>query len=342
MAFLVANSFFGLAKETLYGLPPVSGAVYIPVTTPQVTPQQKFLRDEALRGSASLLYDEVQGVRNDEYEAKFYLFPDTFAHLLVGIIGTDTVTGSSAPYTHGIKLINSPSTGSQPASYSLLDFDGANYFLMTGGVASSMKITAGAETAAEGDVKFITNPYTSSTSAPAPFTSLAISTEHMVPGWDCSVTVGGTTGPGGTGGTTLTYITNIEVTLDRKTQPIFTNGQQAPLRNFAGPLDVTGKFTAVVNSNADVWSTGTSAQALTRSPQVLTLNFIDPNDLSSSTPQSINLGMSQVQFMNVKRTRGKEYTEIEVEFNAQGNASDASTGYAPAQAWVVNSASAAY
>lgn len=338
MAFLSANSYMGLVVEATRGTLPVGGTpVYIPVTSPQVTPMQTFLRDEAFRGSPTVVYDQVQGVRHDEYDAKFYLFADTFGTLAKSILGgTDTVTGSSV-YTHNIKLLNNAATGSQPQSYSILDFDGANYFTMTGAQADSLNITFGAEAAADATVKFMANPYTSYTSAPAPFTSLSLSTEHMIPAWDTTITVSGINS-----GAALTYIQTGELMLARKTAPIFTMGTQAPLVNFAGPIEVTGKFTAVVNTNADAWSTGSSAEALTRSPQVVTITMTDPNDSTSATNHSIAFTMTSVQFHDVKRTRGKEYTEVELSFTANANATDATTGYSPVQATIVNATAAAY
>ena len=324
----------GLVVEATRGTLPAGGTpVYIPVTSPQVTPMQTFLRDEAFRGSPTLVYDQVQGVRHDEYDAKFYLFADTFGNFAKSILGgTDTVSGSTV-YTHNIKLLNNAAVGSQPQSYSILDFDGANYFTITGAQADSINLTFGAEAAADATVKFFGNPYTSYTSAPAPFTSLSLSTEHMIPAWDTTISVGGTT---------FNYIQTGELMLARKTAPIFTMGTQAPYVNFAGPLEVTGKFTAVVNTNADAWSTGSTAEALTRLPQAVTITMTDPNDTTSATNHSIAFTMTSVQFHDVKRTRGKEYTEIEVSFTANANPTDATTGYAPVQATIVNAVATAY
>jgi len=219
-AYLVANSYLGIMPEVTRGTLNSGGTpVYIPVTAPQVTPMQTFLRDEALRGSPVMVYDQVQGVRHDEYDAKFYLFADTFPNLVKAVLGgTDTVTGAG-PYTHNIKLLNNASIGSQPQSYSIMDFDGANYFTLLGAQADQLEISFGAEAAAESTVKFMTNPYTSGTSATAPFSSPSLSTVHMIPAWDTTITVAGTT---------YTYIQDGTLTLARKTAPIFTMGAQAP------------------------------------------------------------------------------------------------------------------
>jgi len=333
-AYLVANSYLGIMPEVTRGTLNTGGTpVYIPVTAPQISPMQTFLRDEALRGSPVMVYDQVQGVRHDEYDAKFYLFADTFPNLVKSILGgTDTVTGAG-PYTHNMKLLNNAATGSQPQSYSIMDFDGANYFTLLGAQADSLSISFGAEAAAEATVKFFTNPYTSGTSATSPFSAPSLSTVHMIPAWDTTILVGGTP---------YTYIQDGTLTLARKTAPIFTMGAQAPYQNFAGPIEVTGKFTAVVNSQSDPWSTGSGATALTRSPQSLVIFFTDPNDSSGGTQFSVSFTMTQAQFQNVKRTRGKAYTEVEVEFTANADATDATTGYSPIQANIINATSTAY
>ena len=335
MAFLSANSYMGLVVETTRGTLPTGGTpVYIPVTSPQVTPNQTFLRDEALRGSPVMTYDQIQGVRNDEYEGKFYLFADTFGNLVKSIMGgADSVSDNAGSYTHDLLLLNDSSIGSQPDSYSILDFDGANYFTITGAQGDSINLTFGAEAAADATVKFFGNPYTSYTTAPAPFTSLSLSTEHMIPAWDTTITVGMST---------LNYIQTGELKLERKTAPIFTMGNQAPYQNFAGPIEVTGKFTAVVDSNADMWSTGSGAEALTYSPQTVSITLTDPNDTHNSINDSITFIMDNVQFHTVKRVRGKEYTEVEVEFTANANVSDAITGYSPIVVQIINGISTPY
>ena len=364
-AYLSANSYLGLVLEANLAAgvtTPTRGTAstgsyspyFIPVTSPQVTPMQTFLRDEALRGSPNLVYDQVQGVRHDEYDFKSYLYADTFPMLLLSVLGgndiTANVTGSA--YSHTIGLYNDATQGSQPLSYSIMDFDGANYFLVSGAQAESLNITFGAEASADGTIKFFGNPYVSSTTAPAPFTSFSYveeTGEHPIPAWDTTIVINGTT---------YNYISTGEFKIDRKTKPIFTMGNQGPYVNFAGPVEVTGKFTAVVNSTTDTFSTPSayntstgqvtsSAFALGRSPEAMTITLSDPNDITSGTNHSIVLQLSAVQFHDVKRTRGKEYTEVEVSFTASGNTSDIPTGtgylgYSPIKTVTTNAQSSAY
>jgi Phage tail tube protein len=341
-AYLSSNSYLGLVKETTPGTTPSSAPSdaslqWLPVMNDvAISPMQTFLRDEALRGSPTTVYDQVQGVRHDEVDFKTHVYADSFPLLLASVLGSsDTKTGSG-PYTHSIGLLNSPTTGSQPPSYSILDFDGANYFVTTGAQASSLALAFGAETAAEATVKFIANPYTATTSLPSNAFSggASFSTESPIPTWDTTISIAGSS---------LTYIESGELTLDRKTAPIFTMGTQAPFDNFAGPLEVTGKFTAVVNSNADPFSIGSTAYALTRNPQSLVITLTDPNDSTGGTQHSIAFTMTTVQYHDVKRTVGKEYTSLEVSFTANANTTDkVSTGYSPIKTSSVNGTSTVY
>lgn len=342
-AYLSSNSYLGLVKETVAGTTPASAPAdaslqWLPVANDvAISPMQTFLRDEALRGSPTQVYDQVQGVRHDEVDFKSHVYADSFPLLLAAVLGSpDTKTGAG-PYTHTIGLLNSPTTGSQPPTYSILDFDGANYFVTTASQAASLSLAFGAEQAAESTVKFMANPYTATTSLPSNAFSAgaSFSTESPIPTWDTTITIGG--------GAALTYIESGELMLDRKTAPIFTMGSQAPFDNFAGPLEVSGKFTAVVNSNADPFSTGSTAYALTRNPQAVVITLTDPNDATAGTQHSIAFTMSTVQFHDVKRTVGKQYTSLEVSFTANANTTDKMvSGYSPIKTVSTNGTSTVY
>jgi len=332
-AFLTANSYLGLSKEATRGTVG-STAVWIPVMTPQVTPKQKFLRDEALRGSPVMVYDQVAATRADDVEFKSYVYADSIGVLLQALLGSDTSTTSGSNYSHALKLLNAASSGSQPASYTLMDFDGANSFTINGAQADSMTFSFGAEVAAEATTKFIGNPYTSATTPATPFTSYSNTTLHPIPAWDTTVTIGGTA---------FTNVSSGEIKIERKTQSIFTmNGTQAPYVNFAGPLEVSGKMTLVVATTTDPFSTGSSGYGLTRDPLATVITLVDPN--SPAGAYQVGFTMTQTQYQNVKRTRGKEYVELEVEFTANANATDGGSAstYSPIAATVVNGTSAAY
>ena len=319
--FMTANSFLGIGLENVRNTAAAS-PTFIPITAPQVTPMQVFLRDEALRGSPTTVYDQVTGVRHDEYDVKGYCYADSFPILLRAILGgTDTKAGTG-PYTHGIKLLNNQ-TGSQPPSVTIQDFDGATAFQMTGAQMSELTLTFGAEAAAEWSAKFMGNPYTQ-ISAPSP----TISAASFVPGWDITTSIAGVS---------LPYIVEGEIKMNRNTAPIFTMGQQAPRVSFAGPLEVTGRLLAVVETTSDIFSNATNGYALFDGPQATVITMTDP--VSSNT---IAFTMTKAQFHDVKRQRGKAFVEVEVNFTGNANATDATSGYSPIATVTTNNISTAY
>jgi hypothetical protein len=335
-AFLVPNGTAGVIAETVRGTTPASGTVfYIPVVDPAVNPVATFLDDGAMRGSPVDLYDMVQGVRHDEFDHKSFLYADTFPVYVKALLGgTDTVTTSTTSYSHAIPLLNAAATGSQPPSYSWCNFDGANYFILPGAQAASMNLTFGAEAAAEATMKWICNSYVDSTSAPTPFTSTSFSAEHLIPAWNTTVSIAAST---------FTNVVNGELTIDRKTAPIFTMGSETSYANFAGGISVTGKFTLVVATNADAFSISSSTgSALVRATKALVITLTDPNDINTSIHDSVSFTMSQVQFHTPKRHVGKNWLEIDVEFAAEGDSTDATTGYSPIKATIVNGIVAAF
>jgi hypothetical protein len=332
MAFMSANSYLGLALETSKGTAASGTFTYIPVSAPQVTPVLAWLRDEALRGSPVALYDQIPGVRHDEVDFKTYMYADSFPLLLISVLGPDVVTGSTI-YTHTVALQNSASTGSQPASVTINSFDGGNAFQISGAQAQSLDVTFGADKAVEATIKYLGQPWTTPTPSNAP------GTEALIPGWNTAITIGSTNQGGGTSPTAnWTNIMDGNIKIDRKTAPIFTAGTQGPHTTFAGPCDVSGAFTVVVEAS-DPFSIGGSAYALYRSGSniPMTLTFTDPADITSGTNHSVKYQMSDVQFHDVKRSVGKDYVELTVTFDAQANTTDAANGgYSPLKAIVKN------
>ena len=309
MPYTSVNSFVQIGIEGTAGT--LSSVLKtIPVSSPQVTPMQTFLRDEAFRGSPATVYNQVAGVRHDEYEAKFYLFPDTFPLIAYAALGTDTVTGTT-PKVHTVTLKNDATTGSQPPSVSIIDFDGQQAFQMLDAQATDLKLTFGAEAAIEATTKFVAQPWTQ-VSTPS---SLTIGSNTFVPGWDVALTIGGSSSG---------VLVDGEVNLTRSAVPIFTAGQQNPYRTWAGPIEVTGRLKFVVESTDPILLTANGKYALTQSPQPVVLTFTEP-----TTTYTTVVTMTSVQFHDAKRTRDKAYVEVEANFTANANTTDAASGFSP-------------
>jgi hypothetical protein len=334
LAYASRNGYLAIVKEATYATAPTTGFSFIPVADDvAIALGQKFLANEAIVGSPVMTIDEVQGVRSDDITFKTYLYADTFPIFLVAALGgTDAVTGSG-PYTHVIKLLNSASTASQSPSFTIMLFDGANYWLMVGCRLDSLEIPFSSDGTAEATVKFIGNPATSTTSAPTGTTFANPSSEVMIPGWSVSATINSVA---------ITYIESGTLTLARSTAPIFAEGSQTAYDNFQGPLKVSGKMTAVVATQADPWSAASPAQALTRDQIATVLVFTDPNDVTSATDHSISFTMTKTQYMNPARKQGKNYVEVNVDFEGVANSTDTATGLSPIQTSTVNNTSTAY
>jgi hypothetical protein len=331
--FLSANGWLGLIAEAVRGTTPGTGSpFFIPTIEPAITPNLTWLNDAALRGSPVENYDQVPATRSDDVDFKCYMYGDTFPALLIDVLGgNDTVTGSGAPYLHSGGLYNNSANGSQPLSRSICLFDAANAIVVTGCQGDQMDLTFGASAAVEATMKYKGNPYSEPTNAPAaPFTSPSFSSVVLAPAWDTTVSIGGSQ-----------YFTveDGSLTIMRKATPIFTEGQQGPNPVFAGTCEVSGKLTFIVDSNSDPFSTGATPTALNRHQQSNVLVFTDPN---SATPSVLTLTMSKAQFKAPKRTMSKAYIQIETEFTAVANSTDAISGYAPIAWTMSNAVSAAY
>lgn len=324
-AYMVANSYAGLGIEGTRGTASTN-IKWTPIMAPQVTPGLKWLRDEHFRGSAGDTYGLVAGVRADTYDFRGYAFADTIGVPLVGVLGNQAISGSG-PYTHTIGLANSLSTGSQPPSITIQDDDGANPFQILGAQVQSMQIKFGAEAALEYSCKLVGNPATILGSPP----SSTFSSEVFIPGWNVAVTLGGTS---------TAVLVEGDITIDRKAAPIFTGGTQAPRYNFAGGVKVDGRMRFVVEASDPIMTTSgsTGGVANTQSTEAVVLTFTEP-----SSTHTIALTMSAVQFHDAMRKRDKDYVEVETQFEATMNSTDAvATGFAPIKAVLSNSVAAVY
>lgn len=318
MPYMTASSFLGLGRESVIGTP-VSPTVYLPVEAPDTEPKVTWLQDQGLRGSPVDLYGEQPGVQWEEISLKGNAFPDTIQHLFRAELGgTDAVTGTG-PYTHTIKLLNSPTTGSQPPTYTLVDYDGTDYARQIAAArADTLDITFGTDAALGWAAKFVGNPQANIAKP-----SQSFSSELFVPSWNAAITVDA--------GAVAT-VENGEINIKRGTAPIHTmQGTADPYSNFAGPISVSGKLTMVYEAGNDTLASGTS-----RDPHIVVITLTEP-----VSGHSIAFTMSQLQYVDPKINRGKSYVEIDTAFNAEANTTDASSGYSPIKTVTINSVSGA-
>lgn len=322
MPFSSAQQWVGLAVETVRGTG-VAPTVTIPVKSPQWTPNITMIDDQGLRGSMVDMYDQIAGLRHDEMDFSCAVYMDTVGHLIRGVLGsTDTVTGTAAPYTHTIGLLNNAAaTGSQPPSYTITYFNGNEGIQMAAGQADSLNLKFNATALLDATVKYMTNPATIVASP----VEAALGTIEAAPSWNCVASIGGTT---------ITKTMDGEIDLKRNVKPIEAiTGTQSPYRLWAGPLQTSGKLTLVYESDTELqyYLSNTKGEALD-------LKFSDP-----SNADSIDFHLSTPAFKTGKINPGKDWIEVDLEFVGLPNSTDAvAGGVSPIKVQILNSQSTAY
>lgn len=321
MPLMTANAYAGWGVETTYG---VAGSVgtLTPIDSPKVTPGVVWLDDSDFRGSPVKHYDQVQGVFKATYDFKTFTYTDVYPHLIRGALGSVDTTASVGPglYTHTIGLQNSPNTGSQPPSYTILNDSADATYQMLGSRINTLSVAFSAEAAVENTVQYITNQPTTVASVSAS----NISPQHLVPAWNCAASLAGVAS---------TVVESVQLDIKRSTAQIFTLGSQSAYNNFAGPLEVSGKISFVAEQGETVWS-----NALIRAQQQLLLKLTDP-----ITNYSILYQMSAVQLESPVITQSKAFVEVMTDFVAVASTTDAVTfGFSPIKCVITNGIIGAY
>jgi hypothetical protein len=319
--YMTPQSWLGLGLESVRGSA-ASVTTYTPVISPKVEPKITWLKDPNFRGSPVANYDEVPGVRSDIYSAKTFIYTDTFPQLIRACLGgTDTVASVGASlWSHTIGLYNSASLGSQPPSYTIWNDSVDNTYQCAGGQCDSLSISFSADAAVETTFQFLCNAAASVVGTNYPNESV----QHIIPAWNCAASVAGVA---------VTAIESGSLDIKRNATAIHTLGQQAPYRNWAGPIDVSGKFAFVVESgNPYFW------QTLLRQEQAFRFLFTDP-----FSSYSIAFNMSACQLENAVIDQSKNWISMSADLMAVGNTTDAiGGGFSPISAIVINNISTAY
>lgn len=307
----VIKSILGGGYETVQGAAVVP-SWYIPVHT--ITPKDTVtqLVDKGWRGSAVDAYDAVAGMITGEVSFDGDVYLDTIGHLIVGMLGDITETGSAAPYTHTFNLLNSGQQ--QPKTQTLTDF----YAAGTRAYASSMY--------SELTFKFSPDAlltYTAKTmsfgSATATTPTPAYSGVEVLAAWSgvCKV-----------GGTIYAEMEDAEIDIKRQVVAIKTiNNSQLPYAIFAGVMTVEGKATLVMEDDTYLTDYLNSTKT--------SLDFT----FTQSTGNSIEFNLAKVSFSAANIQRSKEYVQIPITFKAYGNTTNVGTsaGYGPITVTLINS-----
>jgi hypothetical protein len=308
-----ANSFLGIAKETVPGTP-VAATAFLPVT--QITPKDNLslLDDKGYRGSLVEVYDQIAGVLNGTVDFDGDVFPDTIGFPLAGILGDLTTSGASAPFTHTFAVLN---TGSgQPTSYTLNDnyvagnrqYPGAKFSELGFKFSADGLLTYSAKATTFGSVT-VAAPTTSFTAVPP-----------MV-GWQ---------GVAQIAGVTQTGLLDGEVTIKRSVTVLDSvDGTQAPAALWSGPVQVDGKATLIMEDDTAL------TQYLTTVKPSIDFNFTAG---AGAAAVQLKLHMTKCSISAADITRGKDYIEVPITWTALANTTDigASGGYSPIKVTIQN------
>jgi len=313
------RSYIGIAKETTKGTAVSTPVAYIPVIASTVKPQDIYtpLFDEGLRGSLVKNYNYLQGRIHTQFDFGGAVFADTVIYPLVGVLGEDVVSGS-APYVHTMALKNTTATASdaQPSAYTILDYYGANVRTYAGQQFHDFTLKWSADGLLEYDAKS-TGWQSATVATPTPSFSTVL--PSVV--WTGTVSVGGTT---------ISTNTMGNIDLKRPVTPVYgISNVQTPYQVFLGALEVTGKATFLMENDTQL------TNYLSNTQPALVFNWTTGTGASQT---SIQATMTKGAYTLAVIERSKDFVEVLVDFNAQGNLTDAgAVGYSPIK-WVVKNA----
>lgn len=316
------RSYVGIAKETTKGTA-VAPTDFIPVAKDSLKPQDMVdaLYDTGLRGSNVLNYNYIPGRKNSTFDFGGAVFADTIGYSIAGLLGAVATTGASAPYTHTISLLNSLTTGvdTQPISYSLTDFYAVDVRTYPGCQFSDFSLKFNADGMLEFDTK--TMGFSSATvSDPTPTFSTVLPT----PVWRGTVSIGGSA---------VSNAMNGNIDMKRPVTPIYgIASTQDPYQVFLGALEVTGKITFVMETDAQL------ENFLNNSQPAIVLNWAYG---AGAAAVQIQATITKGAYTAAVIERSQDFVQVTIDLNGQGNTTDdgASGGFAPIK-WVLQNAKA--
>jgi hypothetical protein len=316
------RSYLGIAKEATKGTV-VAPTDFIPVAKDSLKPQDIIdpLYDTGLRGSNVLNYNYIPGRTRSTVDFGGAVFADTIGYGLAGLLGAVATTGSTAPFTHTISLLNSLTSGAdaQPISYTLTDFYAVDVRSYPGCQFSDFSLKFNADGMLEYDTK--TTGFASSTVAdPTP----AFSTVLPTPVWRGTVSIGGSAVSSAMSG-------NIDMA--RPVTPVYgISATQDPFQVFLGPLEVTGKITFLMETDAEL------TRFLTNTQPAIVLNWAYG---AGAAAVQIQATITKGAYTAAMIERGEDFVQVSIDLNGQSNTTDAgaSGGFSPIK-WVLQNAKA--
>jgi len=229
-----------------------------------------------------------------------------------------TVPGSSTAPTNAHTFSCKNNTDGQPTSFTFSDFDGD----VTRAFAGSKISDLGIKFSADGLLTF--------TSKISSWASVTLSTP--TPSYSTVLPIAAYTGQLMVNGVKAANIMSADLTLKRKVEFLQTvQGTQDPYALFSGALGLTGKFTAVMLASDPMLAKIGNSSAV-GSADIYALSF-------TAGATTLVFQMTSVAYDKVYPVRSKDYVELDVEFTAVGNTTDAgaTAGYSPCKVFLGNS-----
>lgn len=229
-----------------------------------------------------------------------------------------TVTGLTS-HTIGLEN-NSPSTGNQPPTATVMDFDGNVWRQMVAGQLDKLTLKGSGKELVEYENSWFANAATTPTAPTPSFTQT-----QAPPGWTTRIAIGGTV---------VQYMSDWSIDTDRQVEAVEgSTGTQQYLDYFAAGLVATGKVTAIMQSSA---------------PEIAAFEAgtVQSFDLVISDVKSgyaLNLHSTTSMFKTAEVDRSSKYVKVPLEVQFLPNSTDAvAGGIAPLKAVVANAQTTAY
>jgi hypothetical protein len=316
------RSYLGIAKEATKGTA-VAPTDFIPVAKDSLKPQDIVdpLYDTGLRGSNVLNYAYIQGRTRSTVDFGGAVFADTVGYGIAGLLGSVATTGASAPFTHTISLKNSLTSDVdvQPISYTLTDFYAVDVRSYPGCQFSDFSLKFNADGMLEYDTK--TTGWASSTVAdPTPTFSTILPT----PVWRGTVSIGGAS---------VSTAMSGNIDMSRPVTPVYgISNTQNPYQVFLGPLEVTGKITFLMETDAEL------TRFLNNTQPAIVLNW---SYGTGASLVQIQATISKGAYTAAMIERGEDFVQVSIDLNGQSTTTDAGStgGFAPIK-WVLQNAKA--
>lgn len=306
---LTSKRFLGVAKEASYGTPATTGIRWLPMHKPDTEEEIKYLMDDGLRGIAAEEFGAYQGVQNGSFKYDLDWFITDTPLLLTNILGPDTKTGTTAPYTHTFNL-----AANEPASMTVHDYDTVDQWQYAGAYLSQAQFKIDSEGALSCSVQgkgFA--PVSEGVSTPS------FASEPYFLGWETLFKIAGST---------VMRLVTMEITLTRKlTVRWSANNTQQPRFIFVGPLKVEWKATFDIEDDTEI------AHFTSNDQPSMSAVLTQP-----STTNSVTFQMSKTAWTKAQKTSSKDWTQVDASGSALYNATD----QGPLAVIVANGQSAAY